>query len=299
MPEQTARVGIVIRTKDRPLLLARALQDIAAQSFQDWQAVVVDDGGDALATDAVIARHETALAGRVRVIHHAQPIGRSGAANAGVRALQTDLVVLHDDDDLWHSSFLEASVAWMDANPEAAGVVTRTEIVFERVEGERITELGRTPFWGDMTGISYADMLQVNRFVPIAYLYRRVVHDDVGYYREDIHAAEDWEFNLRVLSRWSIGFLGDQVRAFWMQRRDQDGALGNSMFLLAEEHENYDRLIRDDALRRYTAEHGDGLVLYLARYIHDEVARQLDERMSLAQRATGIVRAGWRRLRGR
>jgi len=135
--------------------------------------------------------------------------------------------------------------------------------------------------------------------VPIAYVYRRQLHDEVGLYREDVHAAEDWEFNLRVLRLHTIGYASDRVRAYWMQRRGQEGVLGNSMFVLADEHDRYDRMIRDEALRSYVAANGDGLPLYLARFVQDEVERQLAAQRSLGRYATEAARKGWRRLRGR
>lgn len=295
MPEPSARVGIVVRTKDRPKLLVRALDDISGQSFPGWHAVIVNDGGDAAAVDALVRAQKEHVRRRVSVIHHSESLGRSAAANAGVRALSSEFVVLHDDDDCWAADFLEQSVAWLDATPTDIGVVSRTDIVYERFDGEAFTEVGRAPFWADMRQISYSDLLQVNRFVPIAYVYRRVIHDEVGFYREDIHAAEDWEFNLRVSRRYSIGFIDGPARAFWMQRRDAVGPLGNSMFVLAAEHDYYDRLIRDEALRAYATAHGDGLALYLARFVRDEIERQLDVRQSTASRVISRVRARLRR----
>jgi glycosyltransferase involved in cell wall biosynthesis len=299
LPDTSARVGIVLRTKDRPIFLERALHDIAGQTFAGWSAVVVNDGGDPAAVDRVLAGLTPEVRSRVAVIHRTDGLGRSAAANAGVLALATEFVVLHDDDDLWAPTFLADSVTWLDRNSEDAGVVSRTEIVYERIDGDRIVETGREPFWGAMSRITYADMLQVNRFVPIAYVYRRALHDEVGLYREDVHAAEDWEFNLRVLRLHPIGYLRDRVGAFWMQRRDQDGILGNSMFVLADEHDRYDRMIRDEALREFARTHGDGLMLYLSRYVQDEVERQLSARTTLGQRATEAARRGWRRFRGR
>lgn len=299
MPEVSARVGIVVRTKDRPAFLERALHDIARQTFADWSVVVVNDGGDPEPVDRVVTSLAAELGSRASVIHHAEGLGRSAAANAGVRAVSSEFLVLHDDDDLWAPRFLADSVSWLDREPADAGVVSRTEIVYERIEGDRMVEAGREPFWGAMTGISYADMLQVNRFVPIAYVYRRALHDEVGLYREDVHAAEDWEFNLRVLRLHPVGYLRDQVGAYWMQRLRQDGILGNSMFVLADEHDRYDRMIRDEALREFAATHGDGLMLYLSRYVQDEIERQLSARATLGQRATEVARRGWRRFRGR
>ena len=106
-----ARIGIVLRTKDRPTMLTRALEDILAQRFDSWVAVVVNDGGDADAVDEVVERFHDRARGRISTIHHPNGLGRSAAANAGVHGVTTDYVVLHDDDDLWDPGFLEATAA--------------------------------------------------------------------------------------------------------------------------------------------------------------------------------------------
>jgi len=289
-------VGIVTRTKNRPWFLRRSLRDIAAQDFPDWHVHVVNDGGDADAVDAVVADMSSPFAGRISVSHNPEPTGRSAAANQGVRRLQTEFVVLHDDDDLWHPTFLSTTVSHLDAHPDDIGVMVRTEIVYEVETADGFQETGRAPFWAGLRDITYSDLLQVNRAVPISYLYRRALHDEVGYYREDLHAVEDWEFNLRTALRHHIGFIDGAPLAFWMQRAGVGGELGNSMFTLSQEHERYERLVRDEALRAYVIEHGPGLPLYLSKYIQDEVARQLDDRRSLGQRVTHGLR-DWRRER--
>jgi len=296
MDPTEARVGIVVRTKNRPQLLARALADIADQTYPHWRVEVVDDGGDATAVDRVISALPDAVRARVGVTHHDVSRGRSAAANAGIRLLGTEYAVLHDDDDRWAPGFLARTVRWLDAHPGHVGVAVRTEIVYEAERDGIFVEVGRTPFWPGLHRITYSELLRVNRFVPIAYLYRRAVHDEVGLYREDVHAAEDWEFNLRVAALHPIGFLGEEPLAYWHQRAGLEGELGNSMFALAQDHDDYDMMVRDEALRAYVAEHGAGLPLYLTRFLQDEIARQLDERRSLGERATHLLRR-WRRER--
>lgn len=298
MPEQTnpARVGIVVRTKNRPWFLRRTMRDIIGQEFSSWSVHVVNDGGDAAEVDAALAEVPPELRERVHVSHNPRPTGRSAAANQGLSEFDTEFVVLHDDDDLWHPSFLARTVAYLDAHPEDIGVIARTEIVYESDHGDGFAEVGRAPFWPDLHQITYLELLQVNRAVPISYLYRRSLHAAVGLYREDLHAVEDWEFNLRTTVDHTIGFIDGQPLAFWMQRIGAEGEVGNSMFTLAADHDKYDLRVRDEALREFVRTHGSGLPLYLARYIQDEVARQFDERRSLGQRLTGAVR-DWRRDR--
>lgn len=291
MPD--ARVGIVVRTKNRPAFLRRALADIAAQDYAHYGVVVINDGGPSAAVDDAVAGSPAAVRDRVQVIHHESALGRSSAANAGVAAAPGEYVVLHDDDDLWHPEFLSRTVSLLDSHPGVGGVMARTEIVYEREDGGAFTELRRAPYWPQMTHVRYADFLQVNRAVPIGVLYRRSVHDDVGLYREDLHAVEDWEFYLRALLAFPFEFLDGDPLAYWMQRVGSVGESANSMFALAAEHERFDGVVRDEALRVFVRQWGAGLPLYLAKYIETEVARQLAERAGLGQRIVRRIRE-WR-----
>lgn len=269
-----ARVGIVLRTKNRPWFLARALADIGAQEYEHWRLHIVDDGGDPGLVDIAIESLNEDVRRRVSVTHNRVALGRSAAANIGVRALDTEFVVLHDDDDLWSPVFLSRTVAWLDAHSEDIGVVARTEIVYEvEADGGKFVEIERAPFWADLHEITYIDLIEVNRWVPIAYLYRRQLHERVGFYNEQIHAAEDWDFGLRTLVRHHVGFLDGAPLAYWMQRREVTGELGNSMFALAHEHLRYDKDIRDAAVREYALTHGSGLLLYLSRLIKEDLRR--------------------------
>lgn len=273
-----ARVGIVVRTVDRPEFLARALQDIAAQEYTDLRVVVVNDDGDRATVDALVAG--SSLAERTEVLNSRAPHGRCAAANTGVIALDTDFVVIHDDDDLWDRSFLARTVAWLDAHPDDMGVGVATAIVYEERQGDRWVESSRVPFWQGLDALRFIDLLEVNRAVPISLLYRRVVHDEVGHYDETLEAVEDWEFYLRVLSRHTLGFIGGSPLAFWTQRPGATGADANSMFELEHLHERDDLAVRDRELRRWVGENGLGLPLYLAEMeqrLRDEIRHEVAE----------------------
>lgn len=272
----TYRVGVVVRTKNRPDFLVRALADIAAQTYRDFDVVVVNDGGDRADVDGVVA---ASLCGdRVTVIDSVAPGGRCAAANAGIDAAGTEFVVLHDDDDRWHCEFLARTVQYLDEHPGDAGVVAATEIVYERAVGDRWVEYDRAPFWADMSAVTFTSLLEVNRAVPISFLYRRVVHAEIGGYDESLETVEDWEFYLRLSARFGVGYLPGLPLAYWTQRPGARGIAGNSMFELAGAHERDDLAVRDRELRAWVANNGAGLPLYIAlveKRIRDDITREI------------------------
>lgn len=293
-----ARVGIVVRTADRPEFLARALRDIANQSFPEWCVVVVNDSGERSRVDAVVA--SSSIADRVTVVDARTPGGRCAAANTGIDSLDTEFVVLHDDDDLWDRAFLERTVAWLDEHPEDAGVGVATSIIYEEWRDGAWEEVSRVPFWEDMTALRFIDLLELNRAVPISLLYRRAIHEIVGPYDETLEAVEDWEFYLRVLAVSKLGFIGGESLAFWTQRPGVAGPHGNSMFALEHIHRRDQLAVRERELRAWVARNGAGLPLYLAeieRRMREDFERQLAHQREWLRHEIDAHQPVWSRLR--
>lgn len=293
---EPAMVSIVLRTKDRPRFLRRALCDVQAQTCQSWELIVVNDGGDEEVVRQIVAE---VLPGdrRVRVLSTAGEGGRCRAANDGIREATAEFIILHDDDDYWDPDFLSVAAGWLGEHPDFAGVALRTMIVYESFVDGQYREIRRAPFWESLTEIRYIDMLEVNRVVPIGFLYRRSLHAQYGYYDETLDAVEDWEFYLKVYQSEEVGFLPEHPLAFWTQRPGVSGADGNSMFLLAEAHARDDKYVRDQQLRTFSNEFGSGLPLYVSYVVNSALERQyeqfikaLDDRRPLRRRLRKLMR---------
>jgi len=269
---ESARVGIVVRTRDRPFFLERALRDVLMQDLTAWHLVVANDGGDIDVVRDTVRRVEADLGDRVTILDVPRPGGRCVAANLAIRALEVPYVVLHDDDDEWHPSFLTTTAAWLDDHRGDAGVAVPTEIVYERQsEGGGYVETGRVPFWAGMQQITFLDLLSSNRVVPISFLYRRELHDELGYYDETLETVEDWEFYLRIVVAHHIGFVRGEPLAFWRQRPSARDAAANSMFALDDAHRRDETIVRDRALRQYVRDHGAGLPHLVAGILRSEL----------------------------
>lgn len=277
-----ARVAVVMRTRNRPLLLRRAIASVGAQTYTDYTLVIVNDRGDAAPVEALIAEQPAELRARIRFVDNREDLGREGAMNVGIDAADSEFVVIHDDDDSWHPEFLERSVAYLDAHPDAGGVNARTEVVFERLEGDRVVEEGRDVLAADRHQVTLADVMQQNYVATIAFLYRRAAYLEVGPVDGSLPVLGDWEFNLRFLRRFPIGFLDGEPLAFWHQRTAATGDAGNSVVVAADEHRDYNAVIRDAYFRR-SLDGGDRLGDFLVlSQLLDRMERSSAESRRLA-----------------
>src|SRR5262245_28149594 len=106
----TPRISVVIPVLNRAAVVRRAIASVLAQTFQDFEIVVVDDGS----TDGTAESVDTLSDRRIRVIRHEQTLGGGAARNTGIRASRAPFVAFLDSDDEWVPTKLEKQLGVFD-----------------------------------------------------------------------------------------------------------------------------------------------------------------------------------------
>lgn len=119
-------VSVVIPTRGRPELLARALRSALAQTHRDLEIVVVVDGPDPETAALLRSMNEE----RIRMIENPTPLGGAAARNVGIREANGEWIALLDDDDEWLPAKLERQLALLEGVDQPAmascRIITRT-----------------------------------------------------------------------------------------------------------------------------------------------------------------------------
>jgi glycosyltransferase involved in cell wall biosynthesis len=240
-------VAVITRTKDRTMLLDRALKSIGAQTHQDYVVVIVNDSGKA-AVENIIKKQTDQLRQKIKVINNPKNLGVGGALNTGIKGSESKYIAVLDDDDTWDKDFLKETVGFLeDNNKKFKGVITASELIMEEVKDNHVKEISRqrlTPFTKDFNlfYISGANQFTINTFV-----YERDVLKKIGYYDEKLEVLEDWDFNIRFISSYDIGFI-DKVLAYYHKRGDgQTGSLRNTLY---GTHLDYTKALLNESLRK-------------------------------------------------
>jgi glycosyltransferase involved in cell wall biosynthesis len=124
----TPQVSVIINFLDEEQFIREAVQSVFAQTYPDWELLLVDDGSADGSTD--IARQYAAQhPGKVRYLEHEghQNRGASAARNLGIGNARGRYIAFLDADDVWLSEKLEQQVAVLDSQPEAALVYGATQ----------------------------------------------------------------------------------------------------------------------------------------------------------------------------
>lgn len=176
------RVSVLIPCYNAGRFLAAAIESVLAQSFQDFEIIVVDDGSSDDSA-AVAARYP-----QVRYFYHAHS-GVSVSRNAALSKAQGEFVVFLDADDLWVPQKLEKQVAYLDSHPDC-------QLVYTFVENFCDTEpQNRSERQEQLLNANMDNCL-------VTCLLRRKLYETYGGYREDYPYGEDTHWVTRL---WAAG----------------------------------------------------------------------------------------------
>ncbi|MDQ6623249.1 MAG: glycosyltransferase [Verrucomicrobiota bacterium] len=272
------KVAIITRTKDRPLLLRRAMESVLQQTFSDWTHLIINDGGHPALCAMAAAEFRDRYAGRLVLINHARSAGMQSASNSAIRASASEYVVMHDDDDSWGPRFLNETVEFLESEEGVSygGVITHTVQVNEIVTSDGPIETSRNDYNCDLQNISLFRMMGGNLFPPISFLYRRQVHESVGFFDQTRDVLGDWDFNVRLLQKFEIAVLPQKLAFYHWRPKTEAQAYANTVTAGLERHRATLSRIQNDALRAETVSGlGDGAATNISRSL-----TVLDERLS-------------------
>jgi glycosyltransferase involved in cell wall biosynthesis len=202
-------VSVIIPTYNRARVLCRSAESVLAQTYRDFELIIVDDGSTDNTEEVVRSYSDP----RIRFIRHEKNRGVSVARNIGIKAARGEFIAFNDSDDIWLPQNLELKVKLLDSHPDTA-LVCSDYYIFDGHTGANLCR-----FW-DNRQYRYllefdegtqqpiiGKLARVTLLSPLAIIMRRRVFDDVGYFDESLHCAEDWDMWFRILQRFSIRFI--------------------------------------------------------------------------------------------
>ncbi|HTQ99715.1 MAG TPA: glycoside hydrolase family 99-like domain-containing protein [Candidatus Acidoferrum sp.] len=183
-------VSVIIRTKDRPDFLSRALASLAAQSYSPIEVVVVNDGE--VDVTGVCASHSSPRL-PIRCFRPNRPRGKTRAANAGLEAASGDYLIFLDDDDWFYPGHLDKLAGALDLNPACGLAYTGVECL--RLDATT-NAFVKEHIYDQPFDRAY---LLIQNYIPIhAAMFRRHFVDQGLRLNEDLNFYEDWDFWLQL-----------------------------------------------------------------------------------------------------
>jgi glycosyltransferase involved in cell wall biosynthesis len=183
-------VSIIMPAYNVAPYIAAAIQSALAQTYRDFELIVVDDGSKDRTADVVKAM--TREDARIRLVQQANR-GLAGARNTALRAARGEMFALLDSDDVWEPEFLEAQLRILEARPDI-DIVTGNGWY---LEGPRHGQLAR-PYPDQRPDPVLASIIGDEWSVFIMSVMRRRVYTAIGPFDEEMRSNEDYDFWLRA-----------------------------------------------------------------------------------------------------
>jgi len=116
MQTSTPLVSAIIIFLNEERFLSEAIESVLAQSYLNWELLLVDDGSTDASTE-IARRYSERYSQRVRCLEHSNHVNRgmSASRNLGVRQANGEYIAFLDADDVWLPQELERQLAIMEA----------------------------------------------------------------------------------------------------------------------------------------------------------------------------------------
>ena len=212
--EQTAipLVSVIVPAYDVTDFIGEALDSVLAQTFTDYEIIVVNDGSpDTEALERALAPYLS------RIVYLKQANrGVSAARNTAINAARGSLLAFLDGDDVWLPNYLEVQVALILADP-AIDVLYPNVLMFggSSEDGEEFMTI--CPSKGEVT---FERLLLQECNVSNCSIARRETLVRAGLFDESLRSVEDFDLWLRVIKAGGRIKYHDKVLARYRRRND-------------------------------------------------------------------------------
>jgi glycosyltransferase involved in cell wall biosynthesis len=191
--DQLPLVSIVLPTYNGSRYLREAIESCLAQTYQNWELILVDDCSKD-ATPDIIAEF-TRRDPRIRSIRHKVNKKLPEALNTGHAAARGEYLTWTSDDNRFLPAAIEEMTAYLEQHPSTALVYTDCVLIDEA--GQYLHDFPAQP----PSRLAYMDALGA------CFLYRRAVYETLGGYDVDLFLAEDYEYWLRAYRQFELAPL--------------------------------------------------------------------------------------------
>lgn len=195
-------ISIITPAYNAQRFIDKTIESVRAQTFIDWELIIVIDGHSTDDTEVIAHRH-AAQDSRIKVLSK-QTTGVAANRNLGIAYARTDLVCLLDSDDWWHPEKLEKQHQFMKASG-ATFSYTGYDCMSE--DGTSCNYTVVAPRCA-----TYADLLRSNLIGCLTIMINKRFHPDFFFQQEN---HEDYALWLRLLRKGTIARGLNETLAYY------------------------------------------------------------------------------------
>lgn len=216
-----SKVSVIIPTYNYAHYIEEAIDSVLAQTYKDYEIIVVDDGSTDN-TKEVVSKYGP----KIKYIYQENQ-GLSAARNTGIKNSNGEYIAILDSDDLWLPWKIEKQMKLFEAN-SGVGLVYSDGFAFgeEGVFDDFLFEENMNFYRGRVF-----DKLLLNNFIPCpSALVKRDCFNKVGLFDTSLDACEDWDMWLRISLHYEIDYVNEPL----VKHREHKGSMQTKVEMMEE-----------------------------------------------------------------
>jgi glycosyltransferase involved in cell wall biosynthesis len=194
---QNPSVSVIIPVHNRASKIAMAVDSVRAQTYPNWEAIVVDDGSTDGSHRVVMQLAEGD--DRIALVRHSSRRGAQAARNTGIHHSRAKWIAFLDSDDQWLPESLDMRLE----HAETGGFkIVHSECYVIQEDGEKAL-FGVPP----VSGSAYRDLLAGPGPMFQGLLVAKEALERIGYLDEHIISYQEWDTAIRLARHYPFGFV--------------------------------------------------------------------------------------------
>ncbi|WP_289022706.1 glycosyltransferase [Desulfobacter postgatei] len=200
-------ISVIMPAYNRAKFVGEAISSVLAQSYPDFELIVIDDGS----TDGTAAAVKAVDDDRIRLITLPENSGPSAARNAGLAAAQGEIITYLDSDNAWDDRYLAAVAGAFETLPDA-------DAVYSGILLYRHTD--PSPF-AVRYGHFHRALLENNNYIDMnIFSHRRDLMDRISGFDQSLKRYEDYDFILRATEAGTVYSVPVLLCRYYYEKAD-------------------------------------------------------------------------------
>lgn len=192
-------ISVILPTYNRAHILKRSVESVLAQTYKNFELIIVDDGSTDNTKELVNSFSDP----RLRYIKHEKNLGLAASRNTGIKEARGKLIANQDSDDIWFPQKLEKEIAaFRDADADVGIVYSRLKKEFSKDKIELIPSDKQKPKQGNL----HKALLEKNFITMQSALARKKCFEE-EMFDKSLPALQDWDLWIRISKKWKFKYI--------------------------------------------------------------------------------------------
>jgi glycosyltransferase involved in cell wall biosynthesis len=216
------KISIVTPSYNQGKFIERTILSILNQDYKNFEYIIMD-GGSTDETLEILKKYDDKI-----IWKSEKDNGQSDAINKGIKMTTGEIIAYLNSDDTYEPGALKKVAEFFENNPDKKWVYGKCKIINEKDQEIRKWITAYKNFL--LKNYSYKKLLTENFISQPATLWRKELHQELGYFNEKENFCMDYEFWLRLGEKYDAGVIDDYLANFRYYSNSKSGAVNKQQF---------------------------------------------------------------------